>query len=29
MGGGLKREGKLINFVPLKRGGEGLIEDLW
>ena len=29
MGGGLKREGKLINFVPLKRGGGGLIEDLW
>ena len=21
MGGGLKREGKLINFIPLKRGG--------
>ena len=34
MGGGLKREGKLINFIPLKRGGlfekgGGVIEDLW
>ena len=38
-GGGLNREGGLINFPPLKRGGflergglferVGLIEDLW
>ena len=25
-GGGLKREGELIYFLPLKRGGGGLLE---